>query len=883
MLAITFYGYSQEQTGVTLNLNNASLKDVIELLEQQTKYTFIYNEFIDLEQKKSINVTNQKFENVLKLIFDNTNIDRKIKRNHVILTLRKTGSPVRKVTISGYVTDIASSELLIGANVYDIKSGNGTASNEYGFFSLTVPEGETALRFSYIGYAAETKKIKLQKDERLNIKLNQKIQLDEVVVIGRQNEEAGVDATQMSSNNIPLNIIKTMPVLLSEADVMKTMQMLPGIQAGMQGSTGISVRGGGLDENLILLDGIPLYNVDHLLGLLSIFPPEALKKVTFFKGSFPARFGGRLSSVIDIRTNDGDMYNYHGSIGIGLLSGKLQFEGPIIKGRTSFNISGRRSYLNPMELFLSEKEKADVFFYDFNAKINHKFNDKNRLFLNFYNGQDKYGGNLEDITDDYTKSAEVLLAWGNTMLSARWNYIFSPKLFSNTTVAFTNYKFDFSYDYLSFYEKENSENLSFSEYNSGIKDIAYKIDFEYYPSPKHNVKFGTGYLYHNFKPEVETMRVKDIEDGIITENEIQNMSNSIIFANELSAYVEDNINLTPRLNLNAGLHFSLFKVRNATYTSLQPRLSTRYQLTDDIALKMSYTKMNQYVHLLSSYNITLPYDLWVPTTDKIKPMRSHQYSLGAYYTRIPGWEFSTETYYKKMRNIIEYKDVATFTGSSSGWEDNVESGEGRSYGFELMAQKMTGKTTGWIAYTWAKGERKFDEAAINMGKWFPYKYDRRHNINITANHKISEKIDLSASWEFYTGGVFTVSEEVMSIVSPHYQVPFNDYYHENYRIPDKDIEPTTWTGNYVNQRNNYRLPSSHCLNLGINFRKKKKLGERIWSFGIYNVFNTMTPHLVYKTTTHQYDENGNYINSKNTLKKLTIFPVIPSFTYTFNF
>ena len=884
MLMIAWHGYSQEQTGITLKMNDTSLKDIIDHLEQQTDFTFIYNETIDLEQNKTVDITNQKIENVLNNIFDNKNIEWKIKRNHITLTLKKTEtSAAQKVTISGYVTDMESSEFLIGANIYDMISGKGTASNEFGFFSLTVPAGEAALRFSYTGYTPETQKKNLQKDEKLNIKLNQNIQLDEVVVIGRRNEESGIKATQMSSIDVPLNILKTTPVLLGEADVMKTIQMLPGVQSGTQGGAGIYVRGGGPDENLILLDGIPLYNVDHLLGFFSVFTPEALKKVTLFKGSFPARFGGRLSSVIDIRTNDGDMHNYHGTIGIGLLSSKLQLEGPIVKGRTSFNISGRRSYLDLMaKPFMPKDDDIGLYFYDLNAKINHKFNEKSRLFLSLYNGKDKFGTKFDDSHDDDIYKTDVSLAWGNTLLSARWNYIFSPKLFSNTTVAFTNYKFNIDNKYYSFYKHNNTESLRDSKYSSGIKDMAYKIDFDYYPSPKHHIKFGTGYLYHNFKPEAETLRARDGEDGIVTDSTYHSLSNSNIYAHEVSAYAEDEIAITPSLSFNAGLHFSLFNVRNKSYTSLQPRLSARYQLTDDVALKASYTKMNQYIHLLSSYNITMPNDLWVPTTDKVKPMRSHQYSLGTYYTGIEGWEFSTEAYYKDMRNIIEYKDGATFLGSSFNWEEKVESGRGRSYGIELMAQKTTGKTTGWIAYTLAKSERKFDKSGINMGKWFPYKYDRRHHINITANHKISEKIDISASWEFYTGGVFTVSEEMASIISPHYNVPYNKYYHTFYsRSMDTKLDPATGSANYISQRNNYRLPVSHCLNLGINFRKQKKRGERIWSFGIYNAYNAMTPHFVYKTV---YEDHEKYSDKERTvLKKLTIFPIIPSVTYTYKF
>ena len=898
MFMIAWYGYSQGETSVTLEMKESSLKEIIKQLEQQTRYSFIYNESIDTNRKKSINIKNKKFEDALKIIFDDADIEWKIKKYHVTLTLKKVKQAMtpqtQKVTVSGYITDTESSEVLIGANVYDNISGVGTASNEFGFFSLTVPTGDTEIRISYTGYSTETRKLNLQNDEKINIKLSSNVQLAEVVVIGESNE-SGIKATRMSAIDIPLQILNTTPALLGEADVMKTIQMLPGVQSGTQGSAGVYVRGGGPDENLILLDGIPLYNVDHLLGFFSVFTPEAVKKVTLYKGSFPARFGGRLSSVIDVRTNDGDMHNYHGTIGIGLLSSKLQFEGPIVKGRTSFNISGRRSYL---DLFAKPFLKGDIedlslYFYDINAKINHKFNDKSRLFLSVYNGKDKYGVYSYLNAYDYLSKDKGHLNWGNTLFSARWNYIFSPKLFSNTTIAHTNYKFGIESESLTSYPEENIENFMSGTYNSGIKDWTYNIDFDYYLSTNHHVKFGAGYLYHDFKPEAETVRVKDTEQSTITDSTYHNISNSHIYANEISVYAEDEFKITPKIFLNAGLHFSLFNVKNTSYTSLQPRISARYQLNRGIAIKASYTKMNQYIHLLSNYNITLPSDLWVPATDNIKPMRSHQYSLGVYHTAIDGWEFSAETYYKDMRNIIEYKDGATFLATSSNWEEKVEMGRGRSYGLELMAQKTTGKTTGWIAYTLAKSERKYDKSGINMGKWFPYKYDRRHHINVTANHKISDKIDLSASWEFYTGGVFTVSEEMTTFISPHYAAPsgynyisFNPGggYYGGYNINGATVptEPFIKTIGYIDSRNNYRLPVSHCLNLGINFRKMKKHGERIWSFGVYNMYNAMNPHFVYKTTRYDKSVDGGY-KPKSALQKITIFPIIPSFTYTYKF
>lgn len=874
MLLFVYYIYSQEYPVVTLEIKEATLQSILEQLEKQTNYSFVYNETVNLNQKKHISIQNKLLPAALEIIFSRTSISWKINKKHIILASKKTETITKKVTISGYITDSGSSEVLIGANVYDQLSGLGTATNEFGFYSLTLPAGAVDLRYSYLGYETENQKAETYENQRINIRLKTHIMLEEVVVYGDK-AETGISATQMGAIDVPLNILNTTPSLLGEADVMKTIQMLPGVQAGTEGSAGVYVRGGGPDENLILLDGIPLYNVDHVFGFFSVFTPEAVKKVSFFKGSFPARFGGRLSSVIDVRTDDGDMHKYHGVIGMGLLSSKLQLEGPVWKGRTSFHLSGRRSYLDLLSKpFMSDNEKYGYFFYDLNTKINHKFNDKSRLFLSYYNGRDQLDTKSNnDYTDGYTEltyisGSESKLKWGNTLLAARWNYIFSSRLFSNTTMAYTEYNFKIKNKW-SDYISGSIDNKSESEYRSGIKDWAYKIDFDYYPLPRHHIKFGTGYLYHHFKPEVDVMRTCKNEDGQKTDTIYSGLTNSNVYANEVSVYAEDNFDITPRLSMNAGLHFSLFNVKNTTYTSLQPRLSVRYQLSDDFTLKASYTKMNQYIHLLSSYTITLPTDIWVPATDRIKPMRAHQYSVGGYYTGIKGWEFSIESYFKNMRNVLEYKDGATFLGASHNWEEKVEMGRGRTYGLELMAQKTIGKTTGWLAYTIAGSERKFDKTGINHGEWFPYRYDRRHHINLTLNHKFSERIDMGASWEFYSGGTTTLGEEKIAIINPF----FRDGNSFEGRFDETD---------YIDKRNNYRLPSSHRLNIGINFHKKKKFGERIWNISIYNIYNAMNPAFIYRDTKWIDKKNGDY-EVVSVLKKVTILPIIPSITYTYKF
>lgn len=777
-------------------------------------------------------------------------------------------SSKRKFTISGNITDEISGETLIGANIYNIDGREGASTNEYGFYSLTLSEGTVTLRYSYIGCEPRLITIVLNKNTEQNVKLNSRQQLSEVVVYG-EHSETGINATQMGAMDIPLDIMKSAPAFLGEADIMKTIQMMPGVQAGTEGSAGVYVRGGGADENLILLDGVPLYNVNHLFGFFSAFTPEAIKKVSLFKGSFPSRFGGRLSSVIDVRTNDGDMHNYHGSVGIGLLASKIQLEGPIVKDRTSFNISARRSYIDLLaKPFMNNEENFGYYFYDLNAKINHRFSDRSRLFISLYKGNDKMDTEFKDQGMDYTTKDNVDLHWGNFLSAIKWNYQITPKLFSNTTLAYTQYKFNVDANYYEQSVSKNYENNYNSEYSSGINDLTFNVDMDYHPLPGHHIKFGGGYLNHQFQPEIQTSRIKYNEEGMITDTIYSSMSDSRIRAHEANVYMEDNLSIGKRFSANLGFHLSLFNVSDKTYTSFQPRVSTRYQFTDDVSVKASYTKMSQYIHLLSSNTISLPTDLWVPATPAIKPMRAHQYSIGSYYTGFKGLELSVETYYKDMHNVLEYKDGTSFMGSSQGWEDKVEMGKGRAMGIEFMLQKKIGKTTGWVAYTLAKSDRKFAEDGINNGKHFPYKYDRRHHINMVANHKFSDRIDIGASWEFYTGGTMTLAEEKTAIIRP-------------------DQDGSLWSGtiseaNYIENRNNYRMPGSHFLNVGVNFHKKTRRGMRTWNISVYNIYNAMNPTFIYRGT--KTDENGyGGRDEKSILKKITILPVIPSVSYIYKF
>lgn len=848
---------------LTLTLRNATLKEFTKVIENSTGFSFIYGEEVTLRHKIDLKVKEMALNDILGRVFKDEPVSYRIADRYIFLQKKKEESkPVsRKFTISGYVTDGTSNETLIGSNIIESHQHQGTTTNPYGFYSITLPEGAIDLRFSYLGYTSEAHQFALTADTVLNIPLRTNTQLQEVVVVSDK-AEAGTVATHMGAVEIPIMQAKNTPSILGEADIMKAIQLMPGVQAGVDGSAGLYVRGGGSDQNLILLDGIPVYNVDHLFGFFSVFTPEAVKKVTLFKGSFPARFGGRLSSVVDVRTNDGDMQKYHGTFSIGLLTSKINLEGPIVKGKTSFNISARRSYIDLLaKPFMPEDEKYSYYFYDINAKINHKFSDRSRLFLSLYNGKDHFAENFDGSTN-YKDGSKM--NWGNTTLSAKWNYIFNNRLFSNTTVAYTNYLFDVStYTNNSYNTGSSSMTNHYSaDYRSGINDLSYQLDFDYTPSPAHHIKFGTGYIYHRFRPEVMTTKISEKTDAVAERDTTYNaISNSRIYGHEVSAYIEDNLKVNSRLRFNVGLHLSLFNVQKQNYFSFQPRVSARYELSKDVILKASYTKMSQYIHLLSSMPIAMPTDLWVPITKKIKPMNSHQYSLGSYYMGIPGWELSVEGYYKDMRNVLEYKEGVSFLGSSSGWEDRVEMGKGRSAGIEFMVQKTEGRTTGWASYTLSKSDRKFTKGGINNGEWFPYKYDRRHNVNVTINHQFSKRIDIGASWIFYTGGACTIPEERTAIIRPNDARPYT---------------PNIGEASYIEQRNNYRLPASHRLNIGVNFNKKTKHGIRTWNISVYNVYNAMNPTFAYRGIS----ANEPY---EAVIRKYTILPLIPSFTYTYRF
>ena len=770
----------------------------------------------------------------------------------------------QRYTVSGYMTDATSGESLISAALLERNSGQGTVTNNFGFYTLTLPAGEVSLEYSYMGYETEERSFRLTRDTVIHMAFKPSTERLAGASVTASRSETGVRGTQMSAIEIPVRQIKMVPALGGEVDVIKAIQLLPGVQSGTEGSAGLYVRGGGPDENLLLLDGVPIYNVNHMMGFFSVFNADAIKNVTLYKGSFPARFGSRLSSIVDVRMKDGNDQTYHGSASIGLLSSKFQVEGPIVKGKTTFNVSARRTYYDIMSqpLLLLYQKLANVkdpttagyYFYDVNAKVTHTFSNRDKLYASYYMGDDRVYANVKmgDESTDY--KLKLRWTWGNIVGSVRWNHVFGPRLFVNTTVNYTQYRHKLDMTGSERYLGGADTELTLA-YHSLINDLSGAVDFEYKPTPDHDIRFGATYIRHTFKPSITTIRYKG--EGSEEAAVDTTFGDRNLFTNEAAAYVEDNWSLAPWLKVNLGLRYSLYASSGKTYHSLEPRVSLRALFTDDFSFKASYSEMSQAVHMLSNSDISLPTDLWVPSTDRIDPMRSRQVAAGLFYS-LGVVDLSLEGYYKGMDNVLEYRDGASFFGSAAGWEEKVALGRGWAYGVEFLAQKKTGKLTGWVGYTWSKSMRQFDREGniINLGKPFPAKYDRRHDLSVTAAYEINQKIDVAATFIFGTGICGSLPMQSLNVL-PGYSHQIGMFL---------DTTPV----DYLEGRNNYRLPSYQRLDLGVNFKRTFRNGNhRSINVSVYNAYNRNNPFLVYR--------------DGKQLKQLSLFPIMPSVSYTYEF
>lgn len=770
----------------------------------------------------------------------------------------------QKFTLSGYVRDAGNGETLLGASVYLPNNKSiGTSTNLYGFYSITMPTGTYTVEVSFLGYNTQQATVTLTQNQTLNIDLLESgVIFEDAVVITSTRQDQNVKDTDMGRMDLSIETIKSLPALGGEVDVIRAIQLMPGVKGSGDVSSGLYVRGGGPDQNLVLLDEAVVYNIGHLFGFFSVFNSDAIKNNTLYKGSMPAEYGGRLSSVLDVTMKDGNNKTFGVAGGIGNIASRLTIEGPIQKDKSSFLVSGRRTYADVLARpFLkgTDFEGNGYYFYDLNLKANYRFSDKDRVFLSGYFGRDVF--NFKS-TDGFNLN----MPWGNSTATLRWNHLFSSKLFMNATAVYNSYYFG---------ANSSFDNFS-SKFYSGVRDWNGKLDFDYFPSSKHEIKFGANYTYHTFTPYTVEAVVGDTK---INTDE-QNKQN----AHEMAVYVRDEIEVTDKLSVNIGLRASAFQqvgpyktaVVNdegipidsisygqgepiATYGGIEPRMNIRYSLTNTSSLKAGVTVANQYIHLVSNSTALLPTDLWVPSTKVVKPQRGVQYSLGYFQNFADNmYEVSVETYFKTLNNQIEFSENYV-PELNALIENSFVFGKGRAYGLELFAQKQKGKLTGWVGYTLSRTERTFPD--ISNGKTFPARYDRTHDLSVVAIYDISERWNLGATFVYNTGQAITL--------------PNSFYMIENWIYTEFDMP-----------RNSYRLKPYHRLDLSATYRLNKNPKAKFKSdlnISIYNVYSRFNPFFLYAVP-----EVGEGITSTTgsiniKLKQVSLFPIIPSLTWNFKF
>ena len=771
----------------------------------------------------------------------------------IILTLPALA---KTVTLNGYLKDKANGEALIGASVYVPQLKTGVVTNSYGYYSLSMEQGSYSVSFSFMGYQTQTLQIDLSGSKQVNLMLGEDPkQLDEVVVKGEKKNE-NVQKLQMSMERVQVKMLKKLPSFMGEVDILKSITLLPGIQNGGEGSSGLYVRGGGPDENLMILDEAPVYNASHLMGFFSVFNSDAIKDVDVYKGGIPAEYGGKASSVIDIRMKDGNSQQLGMSGGIGNISSRLTVEGPIIKDKWSFIVSGRRTYADYFGKLIGLKQLKDnqLYFYDLNLKTNIEINDKNRIYLSSYTG------------DDYFKAGQsIYMRWGNLTSTARWNHLFSSKLFSNTSLIFSRY------DYSLGIPGSGSDQF---DWTSQISDYNFKQDFSWYLNSKNKLSFGFDLIYHHFEPG----QVNANPGSMFTNLKLTNYN-----ALDNSLYVSNEQSVGERLTLRYGLRYSWFqqigegKVRDYLnpiqpqegqvvglktygagqlippgYKNLEPRLALKYMLNSQSSVKASYNRMAQNLHLISNTNSPTPLDIWLPSTAYIQPLIANQVGLGYFRNfRDNMFETSAEVYYKKMDHVIDYIDGAKLF-LKEDLETELLRGRGYAYGLELYVKKQEGRLTGWLSYTLSRSMRVVP--GINDGKAYPSSYDRTHNASVVASYELSRRVNLSATWVFSTGNP------------------------TSYPIAKYDVQGNTIY--YYASRNSNRIPDFHRLDVSLTYDFKKNEYKKVkqsLNFSIYNVYSRRN---AYSVTFRQNQDNPN-VSDATRLSIIGSF--IPSITYNFNF
>lgn len=856
-----------QASDVTIRAVRRPASEVFEEIVRQSGKNFVYSSKLLDKMVVTVNISKQPLEDALESIFGGTEIGYKVKGGNVILFKKekkenkREAAPVR--TVSGFVREAGSGEPLVGAVV----RGSGKSvcvTNVQGFYSLTLPEGKNYLQVSYPGFAAvATERFDLRANRTMDVSLEPDGELlDELEVYGDKNNSIAMESASIGALNIGRGVIASTPVIFGESDVIKTLQLEPGVSAGVEGMAGMYVHGGNADENLYMLDNVPLYQVNHFAGLFSAFNTEAIRNVDFYKSSFPARYDGRLSSYMDVHTKDGSLDSHHGSVKLGLTSGAFNIDGPIVKGRTSYSFAIRRSWYDILTIpalavynSLSKNEKVELgfAFTDINAKVTHRFNQRSSVYAMFYYGEDylrvkqSYDKDIDNGSYDILKNN---LKWGNIVASAGWNYVVSPHLFGEFTAAFTRYRSSMTHNEEDG-DRENGETVSFTmseiESKNHINDWILRGDFEWHPAQGHTVNFGASYVRHNFLPFRDKRTMGSEDYWTVSTDKIRNYG-----ADEFNVY--GSADWTPQewLRINYGLHFSIFNIEGHTHSGLSPRVSARWTPARHWSVKGGYSHTVQYVRQLIQSSLSLPTDQWVPIIGGQKPQTADKIAVGLYYSPRTSLTFSVEGYWKWMDNLLEYADEYYLLPPDMSWNEKMCSGKGTSKGIDFKVSKEFGNISGHISYSLLWADRQYPDK--NNGKKFPARFDNRHKINILANWKINSKWEMNVSWTGMSGNRITLPTQCWSdpgLAPWHYDM-------------------TLWT-----DVNNYRLPFYHRMDLG--FTRHTKHG--FWNFSLYNAYCNLNTIGVMK----DYAESTEYNDMPPAFKQIRLLPVIPSVSYTWIF
>ncbi len=859
-------------TKVSVSFRNAGIEAALQGVSERSGVPLSFSTEMLPAKRITGKFLQQPLSAILDFVLEGTGLTYKELGGQIVI-YRRPQTLEQRHTISGFMQDAASGEPLIGAYIRDTHSGKLAVSNEYGFFSLTLPAGAVWLRFSYIGYDAEDFALELRRDTALRVSLHSNAVLSEVVVSAREH------STQSTGNKaIPIepSDIEIMPALGGSPDVIRALHLLPGVQTGTDGFEGLHVRGGSQGHNLVLIDGVPVYNYSHAAGIFSVFNTAAVRNMRFYKGGFPARYSGRLAAVLDVRTKEGNTQRWQGQADLGTLSGRFTLEGPLVRGKSAVFLSGRASlinlYLKPIsQTFKREQNEQGQILYQFddlNAKWHHEFSAKDKLYLSLYAGRDQFTNEgfrsrrfsifepafSDTLRVQYDQAYRDAFDWGNVIGSLRWNHLIGNKLFVNTTATYSRFRVNIHY------EGADSmlllkplvllgRSINVGRYNSSIEERGLRTDIDYVPAPGHYIRVGAVGALRRFRP------------GAIVYNERNegnfSQANAPLAAGEFSLYAEDEWHLHSRWRFHYGIHWAHWWVEGRRYQSVQPRLQVQWQANRTLDIHAAYSRMAQFLHLLSNSDIGLPTDLWVPSTGNINPEQSNQFELGIEWCFAPGFLLEVEAYHKQMRHLLAFTEGAAVLND---WQQNVTPGEGKAYGTEYMLQYRSKRTTAWVSYALAYATRRFER--VNLGREFPFKYDRRHDLKVAAAYRLKSWCWLSANWILSSGFA--------------YSLPLKEF---TFQIPGQPSPPVIVPD--FGTKNRYRMPWYHRLDLSAYFHwRSRRLGHSI-QLGVYNAYNRLNP-LYYNIRARLENENDQIVITRQFVQ-VQLIPLMPSLGYSVQF